>query len=414
MRSVQSERNAGKKKSVGGHGGVPDSADLQAFSRSAAGPPRHRQIYQELLREIQNGTYRPGDRLPSEAALCKRFDTSRITVAKSIHQLQSEGLVSRIPGSGTYVEPPTQSKAFHFGLLIPELGATEIFEPICRGMMTSPLAKSHSLIWGHSSPGETDRSKAALELCQQYVAQKVSGVFLAPIEYADESDHTNSDIVAAFERANIPIVLLDRCFLPYPERAPFDLIGIDNHRAGYTMARHLINVGASRIIFLARPNSASTVAARLAGYREALHVYGKGPPNGNGAYFGNFSDLSIVSGILDEASPDAILCANDATAATVIQALLKLGISVPQQVKIVGIDDVSYAKFLPIPLTTLHQDCYEMGAVALSTMLDRLRSPSMRPREILLPCELVIRESCGARLGCLPDAKKATAAQHIR
>lgn len=358
--------------------------------------PKHRQIYQELLREIHNGTYMPGDRLPSENVLCERFDASRITVAKAIQQLQGEGLVSRISGSGTYVEKPAQTEAFQFGLLIPELGSTEIFEPICRGMMNSPLAKSHSLIWGHSLRSQTDRSKAAMQLCQQYVAQKVAGVFFAPIEYAAESDHTNSDIVAAFERAEIAVVLLDRCYRPYPDRAPYDLIGIDNHRAGYTMTRHLLSVGAARIAFLARPNSASTVDARFAGYREALRAQGK--EASEAGYFGDFSDLALMKNILDEASPDAMVCANDVTAATVMHALLKLGVSIPQQVKIVGIDDVSYSKFLPIPLTTLHQNCDEMGAVALSTMLDRLRAPSTPPREILLPCELVIRESCGARL----------------
>jgi DNA-binding LacI/PurR family transcriptional regulator len=263
--------------------------------------------------------------------------------------------------------------------------------------MNSPLAKSHSLIWGHSSSNENDRSKAAMQLCQQYITQRVAGVFFAPIEYAAESDHTNSDIVAAFERANTKVVLLDRCFQPYPDRAPYDLIAIDNHRAGYVMTRHLLDSGASRTIFVARPNSASTVTARLAGYREALRARGKEPPNGNGAYFGDFSDIALVQTILDQ-SPDSIVCANDVTAAIMMRTLLKLGVGIPDEIKIVGIDDVSYAKFLPIPLTTLHQNCDAMGSVALSTMLDRLQSPSTPPREILLPCELVVRESCGAVL----------------
>jgi DNA-binding LacI/PurR family transcriptional regulator len=109
-------------------------------------------------------------------------------------------------------------------------------------------------------------------------------------------------------------------------------------------------------------------------------------------------DTAFTQKILNESSPDAIVCANDVTAATIMQSLLKLGVSVPGEVRIVGIDDVSYAKFLPVPLTTLHQNCAEMGAVALSAMLDRLQSPSTPPKEIFLPCELVVRESCGAHL----------------
>ena len=331
--------------------------------------PRHRQIYQELLREIQNGTYQPGDRLPSEAVLGERFDASRITVAKAIQQLQNEKLVSRISGSGTYIETPQLTQAFQFGLLIPELGSTEIFEPICRGM----------------------------QLCRQYISQKVAGVFFAPIEYAGGRDRTNRDIVAALHKAGIAIVLLDRSFEKYPDRGPYDLVGIDNHRAGYVMTRHLVKVGATRIAFAARPDSASTVTARIAGYREALYAFNKQATK-VGAFRGDFSDPAFVQKILTDASPDAFVCANDVTAATVMQTLLKLGVSVPDQVRITGIDDVSYAKFLPVPLTTLHQNCAEMGSVALSTMLDRLQSPSATPREILLPCELIVRESCGVHL----------------
>ena len=359
--------------------------------------PRHRQIYQELLREIQNGTYQPGDRLPSEAVLGERFDASRITVAKAIQQLQNEKLVSRISGSGTYIETPQLTQAFQFGLLIPELGSTEIFEPICRGMMKSPLAKSHSLIWGHSASSETDREEAAMQLCRQYISQRVAGVFFAPIEYAGDRDRTNRDIVAALHKAGIAIVLLDRSFEKYPDRGPYDLVGIDNHRAGYVMTRHLVKVGATRIAFAARPDSASTVTARIAGYREALYAFSKQATK-VGAFRGDFSDPAFVKKILTDSSPDAVVCANDVTAATVMQTLLKLGVSVPDQVRITGIDDVSYAKFLPVPLTTLHQNCAEMGSVALSTMLNRLQSPSATPREILLPCELIVRESCGVHL----------------
>jgi DNA-binding LacI/PurR family transcriptional regulator len=63
----------------------------------------------------------------------------------------------------------------------------------------------------------------------------------------------------------------------------------------------------------------------------------------------------------------------------------------------VGIDDVRYASLLSVPLTTIHQPCASMGAIAVGTMLERLREPKLPARDILLNFELVIRESCGAR-----------------
>jgi len=79
-----------------------------------------------------------------------------------------------------------------------------------------------------------------------------------------------------------------------------------------------------------------------------------------------------------------------------MQVFLGRGIRIPDDVRLVGIDDVSYATLLPVPLTTIRQPTREIGEAALRTMLDRLRTPRLPPREILLDGELVVRKSCGA------------------
>ena len=364
--------------------------------RPATDKPLHRSIYEQLLMEIQGGAYAPGDRLPSEALLCERFKASRITVAKAIQSLQRDRLVSRRAGSGTYVQAPAQGPALRFGLLIPELGNTDIFEPICQGIMGSPLGKSHSLIWGHAPTRDDEREAAAEQLCRQYIAQKVSGVFFAPLEFAPSRDRINRLIISLLCRAAIPVVLLDRCFERYPLRSDFDLIGIDNHRAGFVLTQHLIDLGASRILFAHRPHSAPTVEQRAAGYREALRRAGHTFSLEIGDL--DFADAASVRGMLDRHHPDAIVCANDLTAATFMRTLLNLGVHIPQQIRIVGVDDVPYAKFLPVPLTTLRQDCPGIGAAALWTMLNRIERPDRPARDILANFELIIRGSCGSRL----------------
>ena len=72
---------------------------------------------------------------------CSRFGASRITVGRAVRDLQREGMVERRAGSGTFVTATARRRALSFGLLIPDLGETEIFEPICQGMMASPLAR---------------------------------------------------------------------------------------------------------------------------------------------------------------------------------------------------------------------------------------------------------------------------------
>ena len=356
--------------------------------------PRHREIYEQLLGEIRSGVYKPGDRLPSEAVLCQRFDASRITVAKAIHTLERERLVTRRAGSGTYVEKPSHSGARQFGLLIPELGSTDIFEPICQGIMRSPAARSHSLNWGHSAGGDGMTAEAAEELVRQYIAHGVSGVFFAPMEFKADTYETNRRIAEQLNRAGLAVVLLDRDFTPYPERSHFDLVGIDNHQAGYVVTRHLIECGARRIVFAMRPHSASTVEARLAGYREALIRLADGQ-QGN-VLRCDFEDAAAVVKVLRRERADAIVCANDVTAAKLMQSLVTQGVRIPDDIRIAGFDDVPYARFLPVPLTTYRQDCSAIGAAAMTAMLERVRHPELAIRDIRITGELVVRASSGA------------------
>jgi GntR family transcriptional regulator, arabinose operon transcriptional repressor len=357
--------------------------------------PKHRQVFERLLDAIRSGVYDSGDRLPSEAELGKTFLASRITVAKAVNELQRLGLVSRRAGAGTYVLPRKQNSGRVFGLLIPDLGRTEIFEPICHGMMRSPLAAAHSLLWGHAMGESWQQEEEAEHLCHQYIAQKVSGVFFAPLEFTPHKDACNRKIAGALDRAGIPIVLLDRCIAAYPERSRYDLVGIDNRRAGFQITRHLLQLGAKRIAFAAKPLSAPTVEARIAGYREALYCGGLSIAE-NLVRFGDPEDRAFIRNLLDDCGPDAIVCANDLTAARLMHGLLELGVRIPEEIRMVGLDDVKYASMLPVPLTTHHQNCGEIGAAAMSAMLERIEHPNLPTRDILLQTSLVIRKSCGA------------------
>lgn len=369
---------------------VPDTLP----NRRSASQPKYRQVYEHLHHSIETGELNVGDRLPSETELGQRFSASRITIARALNQLEEIGLVSRRAGSGTHVLSPARVEGRVFGLLIPDLGRTEIFEPICHGMMRSPLARPHSLLWGHAMGEAEQQEREAEDLCRHYIAQKVSGVFLAPLELTPKKDVVNQRIVDAYRRAHIPVVLLDRCVAPYPQRSPFDLVGIDNRRTGFLMTQHLLRLGARRLAFVARPLSASTVDARIAGYREAL--FDAGLRQEDLVRRGDPDDLSFIQELVKDTRPDACVCANDMIAARVMQNFKIMGLRVPEDVRVVGIDDVKYASMLPIPLTTHHQNCVDLGEMAIASMLQRIARPDMPPRDILLQTRLIVRRSCGA------------------
>lgn len=364
--------------------------------------PKHQIVFEYLRSRIASGEYKPGDRLPSEAELGKIFDASRITVAKAVLELQRLHLVTRRPGAGTHVKSKPEVQGHTFGLLIPELGLTEIFEPICHGMARSSFARPHALIWGNASGGEVSGShheaaEEAEEMAQRFIAQEVSGIFFAPLELIPEKDTANRRIMRALERARVPTVLLDRCYLPYPERSAHDLVGIDNRRTGFIATEHLISLGVRRLAFLGEHHSASTVEARITGFHEALWRHGIRPEI-EPAWRGNPQDEALVRRMLETSRPDGIVCANDITAARLMQTLMALGRKIPEEVRIVGIDDVKYASFLPVPLTTMHQSCPAIGSIAMATMLERLLHPELPTRDVLVPTRLVIRRSCGAYL----------------
>ena len=355
---------------------------------------KYRDILEKIQEDIRSGHYTSGQRLPSEAELVRRYSASRMTVFRAMHELQTMGLVVRRVGSGTYVAQSLASKSHVFGLLIPELGQTEIFEAICKGMMESQEASRHSLLWGNTTSKENESEKVAEQLCHHYISKKVSGVFFAPVEFTSGRFQANHRIVQALDKAGIPVVLLDRCLEPYPRRSRYDLVGIDNRRTAYLATEHLIKADAKSVAFFARPHSAPTVDARIAGYREALQSQ-PGKSFRDGVFLGDASDQKFVKGILKNHHPDAFLCANDFTAGKLMHTLIAIGERIPEDIRIVGIDDVKYASLLPVPLTTQHQPCRDIGRIAMAVMLDRISNPDLPPRDVLLACELIVRQSCG-------------------
>ena len=357
---------------------------------------KHRQVFDYILADIKSGRLKDGDRLPSEAELVKKFGSSRPTVARALHDLQNMGLVERKVGSGTYVnrtQKPVES--WRFGLLIPGLGSTEIFEPICGQLASLAQKEHHTLLWGDFGGRQGDPDPGLIEqVCSSYIRQKVAGVFFAPLELTEDKDRVNRSVIASMKSAGIPIVLLDRDIVPFPQRSSLDLVGIDNRQAGFIITSHLLELGCRRIDFLSRPDSAPTVMLRIAGYHEALLNRGI-QPDPRWVHSGDPADREFVKGIINGGAT-AVICANDLTAANLMRTLDTLGCPVPQKIRVAGFDDVRYAELLHPSLTTIHQPCAEIGTIAMQVMLDRIENPKLPPRDILVHSTLVVRQSCGA------------------
>ena len=364
--------------------------------------PKHREVSRRLRADIAAGRYGAGARLPSEPQLVKQFGVSRPTIGRALLDLQQEGLIERRVGSGTYVRASgpeaAASTTRQLGLLIPGLGTTEIFELTCGELASLARVHEFNLLWGSSTHPRQDTDASlehAEELCRQFIERKVSGVFFAPYELIPGQHEANRRLAETLRQAGIAVVLLDRDLLPFPSRSGFDYVGIDNMAGGYLLAEHLLRLGCRHLCFVARPHSAPTVDARIAGVREALARH-RIEPDPGWVRLGDPEETRFVRSLTAGKQADALICANDHTAATLLRSLHGAGVRVPRDLRVVGFDDAKYATLVSPSLTTIHQPSRDIAIVAFRAMLERIADPALPARSLLLTPRLVVRESCGA------------------
>jgi DNA-binding LacI/PurR family transcriptional regulator len=349
-------------------------------------------IYDSLRQEIADGLYGEGEFLPTELELAARFETSRPTVAKALEILRRQGAIERRAGFGTVVLESELTRGKKIGLLIPRLGQTEIFEPICAAIEEE--GRRHH--WQVIRPTGTGTSRNAADtaelLCLKFIREKTAGVFFAPVEHVHDSEVFNQSILTRLKAAGIQVVLLDRDVVDWPDQTSYDLIGIDNIQAGFVIARHLLDQGCERFVFATRPEPAMTVQLRIMGCREALLQSGASTEALTVQEVPEDETAPCAEAIMQHL-PDGLICANDATAAVLMRQLLDAEVLIPEQLKVAGFDDVKYASLLSVPLTTYHQPCEHIGRAAAAAMHLRLEEPDAAPHRTTLQGELIARGS---------------------
>ena len=368
--------------------------------------PKHRVISLQLATEIAAGKYRQTGRLPSETQLVKRFEVSRPTVGRALRALEEQGLIERRAGSGTYISSGKDRASGHhtadrqLGMIVPSLRQTEIFESICGELASLARVNDYGFWWGASASPITEAKMTVEEaeaLCDRFIERGVAGVFFVPFEHQADREAANRRITSRLRQAGIPVVLLDRDIVAFPNRSAFDLVGVDNFAGGYLLAEHLIKLGLRRLAYVMRPFTASTVDARIAGARVAMLTHGLDVPR-QFVHSGDPGDLKFVRSFAQARKLDAVLCTSDHIAAQLLQSLNRIGVRVPDDLRVVGFDDVRFANLLTIPLTTMEQPCRDIALTAFNALCERLTNPSLPPRTLMLAPRIVVRESCGAYL----------------
>jgi LacI family transcriptional regulator len=182
-------------------------------------------------------------------------------------------------------------------------------------------------------------------------------------------------------------------------REKVDYVGVDNILGGFLAVEHLIKLGHKRIGVIGGSSESSVGFERLEGGKKALAAYGL---EVIGDYFleGDFLKGSGYEGgkrfLKMEEPPTAIFATNDYMALGTYQAIVEEGMKVPEQIALIGFNDIEFTSMKGIELTTIGQKKYEMGALAVKTLVERIEGKQVGPsKEIILEPELIIRETCG-------------------
>jgi LacI family transcriptional regulator len=196
---------------------------------------------------------------------------------------------------------------------------------------------------------------------------------------------------------SVPYFVMVECPLRYQDTISY--VTIDNVASGRMATEHLISLGYRRIAHITGNMLISDGQDRLLGYRQALEAAGL-PYDPDLVYEGDFTYNTGYSGMeaLLPIQPDGVFVASDNSALGAVQAIEDAGLRVPDDIAIVGFDDLDVAtKFTPY-LTTVHQPIQAKGAAAVNLLVDLITGKVTGPQKVILPTQLVIRQSCGAKL----------------
>ena len=193
-------------------------------------------------------------------------------------------------------------------------------------------------------------------------------------------------------RLNVPIVLIDS----YIKHENIQNVGLEDYRGGYIATRYLLENGHRDIAF-ASPHirQGGVVEARLRGYRTALAEFGV-PFREDYIYereFDTSSGISLGMELAEKKGITAIFATADILAAGIMAGLHQSGKRIPEDISIVGFDDINICRLLTPPLTTIHQNPAEKGRVAVDFMIKRLQGRPIAENEVILPVRLVKRGS---------------------
>jgi DNA-binding LacI/PurR family transcriptional regulator len=270
------------------------------------------------------------------------------------------------------------------GLIISDI-ENPFFISVVRGVEDAAYDSQMSVVLCN-----TDENPAKQQMYLRVMrAERVAGLIISPT-------NVNEDFTE-LRQLGIPVILLDR----RTDKFETDAVTIDNVGGAYLAVKHLIDLGYERIGTIGGSPHLTTGRERYEGYRKALNAAGL-KIDEKSVKIGDFKTASgyhLASELIGlPRPPQAIFVANNLMTLGTLRALRENGVRVPQDIALVGFDDMPWSSELCPPLTAISQPTYELGQETVQLLLRRLANPDAPIRTVTLQPRLVVRESCGVML----------------
>lgn len=364
-----------------------------------------------LERRINDGRYLPGHWLPTEREMADEFGVHRRTIRGAIIHLAQAGRLICRPRcrplvAGDYQPSVEQARSIEANPAQKDSAGSRLVALIMWHGGFEPRASAQQRIfWGFnrvlSQAGyhgvfldlgeeiESEDENAAREAARlQYALDhNFAGIVFYPYAY-----RRNRGLIREVAR-RLPFVLIDRQ-IPGVEA---DYVGIDNLRAMQDATAHLMAQGHSRIALVTRSEPINTVQDRISGYREAMRSAEPPAPDHVLTVDSDleWSMFDLIFRLPASERPTALLCVNDYLALQVAERVEALGVRVPDDVALVGFDDLVQTLRTGIGLTSVAQPFEEIGSNAARFVMDRVANPKLHARHVELPASVSVRGSSG-------------------
>ncbi len=299
-------------------------------------------------------------------------DETKARIVEAMHELQYRpNVLARSLRSG---------KTYTIGLIMPD-SENPFFSAVGREVEAKAFELGYSVILCNTER-DAERQSFYVEVLRN---KQVDGVIIIPT--GDEI----SGISFLIEQS-IPVVVIDR-WLP---DLSIDAVLTDNHLGGYQATKHLIDLGHRRIACIGAPAALTPAGDRLSGYRKALKESGI-EEDPDLVLLGDYhakSGSEAMTRLLALASPPtAVFAGNDLMAIGAMRAVLDAGLSVPQDVAVVGFDAIELARYTNPTLTTIAQPVGDIGSQAAALLIERIDDKTRAPRRPVLSTRLIVRQS---------------------